>query len=248
MGFGLLLVGYTVAYLFSIGLGGLENYAFAGYLIGYFLCYMGLSELKKYSPTFFYSLVLSVALTGCGLFETIVGLDNLLALGFNLSANSIYTLFSYVRFTLDLLFNIMLLYGVIDISKRVDYEPTRNAAYRNFIFVSIAYAFEIIRMILSTFAYESVKNYLSTLASISVILKIFYIFLNVLLLFRCYAFICPSEDVDMKRKESKIGFINKLNERTDKKEQENMEFSRKFYEERLKKKSARNHNKKKKKK
>ncbi len=248
MGFGLLLVGYTVAYLFSIGLGGLANYAFAGFLIGYFLCYLGLSELKKYSPTFFYALIISVALTACALFETVVGLDNLLSLGLNISGSTLYNIFYYTRFALDCAFNIALLYGAIDISRRVDFEPTRNMAYRNLIFVAIAYAYELVRMALTGFAYDSVKNYVSTLAAISVILKIFYILLNVFLWFKSYAFICPSEDVEMKRKKSKIEFINKLNERNDKKEQENMEFSRQFYENRLKKKNQRkqkNRNKKK---
>ena len=81
MGFGLLLIGYTVAYLFPIGLGGLGNYAFAGLLIGYFLCYLGLSELKKYTPVFNYAFVISIILTAFSLFETLVGLDNLFSFG-----------------------------------------------------------------------------------------------------------------------------------------------------------------------
>lgn len=246
MGFGSLLIGYTVAYLFSIGLGGLANYAFAGFLIGYFLCYIGLSELRKYSPAFNYALIFSIALTVCGLFETLVGLDNLLALGLNLSGGFIAQLFSYIRFILDCAFNLALLYGTVDISKRVDFEPTRNMAYRNMIFVVIAYAFELVRMLLASFAFESVKNFLSTLTAISMILKIFYIALNVFLWFKSYAFICPAEDVDMKRKKSKIEFVNKIHERNDKKEQENMELSRKFYEDRLRKKNEKKHSKKKK--
>ncbi len=248
MGFGLLLIGYTVAYLFSVGLGGLENYAFAGLIIGYFLCYLGLSELKKYSPTFNYALIISVALTVCGLYETVVGIDNLLALNLGLAGSMVSNVFYYVRFALDLAFNIALLYGAVDISRRVDLDSTRNMAYRNMIFVAIAYAFELVRMLLAGFALEAVQNHLSLLTSISLILKIFYIILNVFLWFKSYAFICPTEDVDMKRKKSRIGFINKINERNDQKEQENMELSRKFYEDRLKKKNERKQTKKKKKK
>lgn len=248
MGFGLLLVGYTVAYLFSIGLGGLANYAFAGFLIGYFLCYLGLSELKKYSPAFNYALLISITLTVCALYESLAGVNNLLSLGLNLSGSILSDVFGYARFILDCAFNLALLYGAIDISKRVDFEPTRNMAYRNMIFVVIAYAFELVRILLATFTFESVKNYIPTLSTISIVLKIFYIVLNIFLWFKSYAFICPSEDVDMKRKESKIEFINKLNERNDKKEQENMELSRKLYEDRLKKRHENSKNKKHKKK
>lgn len=248
MGFGFLLVGYTVAYLFSIGLGGLANYTFAGLLIGYFLCYLGLSELKKYTPAFNMAHILSISLTVCSLYETFAGLNNLLALGFNLSDSFISSLFIFTRFILDCVFNVALLYGAIDISKRVDFDSTRNIAYRNLIFVAIAYAFELIRMILASFAFEAVQSSMSTLTAISMMLKILYIVLNVFLWFKSYAFICPSEDVDMKRKKSKIEFVNKLNERNDKKEQENMELSRKLYEDRLRKKTERNNKKKKKKK
>lgn len=248
MGFGLLLIGYTVAYLFSLGLGGLANYAFAGFLIGYFLCYLGLSELKKYTPAFNYALIISIALTVCGLYETLVGLDNILALGLSLTSSSISVVFGYARFFLDCAFNIALLYGAVDISKRVDFEPTRNMAYRNMIFVAIAYAFELVRILLGLFAFASVQSIMSTLTAVSLILKIFYVALNVFLWFKSYAFICPSEDVDMKRKKSKIEFVNKIHERNDKKEQENMELSRKFYEDRLKKKNERKQTKNKKKK
>ena len=245
MGFGLLLIGYTVAYLFPIGLGGLGNYAFAGLLIGYFLCYLGLSELKKYTPVFNYAFVISIILTAFSLFETLVGLDNLFSFNLGLSGSLGYSIFSYVRFIFDCGFNIAFLYGVIDISKRVDYEPTKNAAYRNLIFVAIAYAFELVGRILNVNPSESVKSALPTLAIIAIIINIFYILMNIFLLFKCYAFICPSEDVDMKRKKSRIGFINKIHERNDKKEQENIELTRKLYEDRLKKKAQKKKHKKK---
>ncbi len=248
MGFGQLLIGYTVAYLFSLGLGGLQNYAFAGFIIGYFLCYLGLSKLNKYTPVFNLALIFSIVLTVCAFFETVVAVDNLFALGMGLSSSVVYTVFSYVRFTLDLAFNIALLLGAIDISKRVDYDPTRNMAYRNIVFVAIAYAFEIVRMILTTLNLEAVAPYAGTLAAISVILRLFYILLNVYLWFKSYAFICPAEDIDMKRKKSRFEFINKIHERNDKKEQENMELSRKYLEDKLKKRNEKRASGKKKKK
>ena len=248
MGFGLTLIGFTAAYLFPIGLGGLENYAFAGLLIGYFLCYLGLSELKKYSPVFNFAFIFSIILTAFGLFETLVGLDNILSLGLGLYGSTPYNVFSYVRFLFDCGFNIALLYGVIDISKRVDYEPTKNIAYTGLIFVSISYIFELVAKVLDANPIEAIKNALPILAIIAIILKLLYIISNIYLLFRCYAFICPSEDVDMKRKKSKFEFINKIHERNDKKEQENMELTRKLYENKIKKKNQNSHGKKKKRK
>ena len=57
MGFGLLLVGYTFAFVARVGLG---DYIFAGMLLGSFLMYLGLSELRKYSPGCIYSQILSI--------------------------------------------------------------------------------------------------------------------------------------------------------------------------------------------
>ena len=247
MGFGLLLIGYTVAYLFPIGLGGLQNYAFVGLLIGYFLCYLGLNELKKYTPVFKYAFIISIVLTLAGLFETLAGVDNLLSWNLGILNSMPYNIYSYVRFLLDCGFNIALLFGAIDISRRVYYEPTRNMAYRNIIFVAISYVIELVGMALNLASIDAIAKALPVISVISIILKLLYILLNVYLWFKCYAFICPSDDVDMKRKKSKIGFINKIHERNDQKEAENMELTRKYYENRLKKKQERQGKKKKKK-
>ena len=51
MGFGLLLIGYIIAYVAAIGFG---PYMFAGTLIGGFIMFLGLSELRRYAPTFVY--------------------------------------------------------------------------------------------------------------------------------------------------------------------------------------------------
>ena len=57
MGFGLLLIGYMFAFVAGAGMG---NYLFAGMLIGGFLMYLGLSELRKYSPAFIFALIGSI--------------------------------------------------------------------------------------------------------------------------------------------------------------------------------------------
>ena len=54
MGFGPLLIGYFITFIVTLGLG---NYLFAGMLIGGFIMYLGLSELRKYAPTFLYAII-----------------------------------------------------------------------------------------------------------------------------------------------------------------------------------------------
>ena len=77
MGFGLLFIGYVITYILRLGLG---DYAFASMLIGCFLMYLGLSELRKYGPAFIYALIADILLIFCSFFECLEGIDMILSL------------------------------------------------------------------------------------------------------------------------------------------------------------------------
>ena len=61
-------------------------------------------------------------------------------------------------------------------------------------------------------------------------------FFNIGLIFKCYAFICPSDDVEMKRKPSRFEFINKIRAKTDANEERAIEDTKKYFEQRAQKK------------
>lgn len=233
MGFGLLLIGYTFAYLITIGLG---TYAFAGMIVGHFLMYLALGELKKYSPAFIYAYALSVLLIICSGFECVSGIDSMLSLGLSLSSTSIAGVFDTTRFLLDAAFNVAFLYGIIDLSKRVDYTDTKDKAYRNMIFVGIFYIFQIIMSAISKNPTENYAKYASFMMTVALLLKLILVFFNIGLIFKCYAFICPSADLDMKRKPSRFAFINKIREKTDANEERAIEDTKRYFEEKAKKK------------
>lgn len=233
MGFGLLLIGYTFAYLITIGLG---TYAFAGMIVGYFLMYMALGELKKYSPAFIYAYALSVILILCAGFECVSGIDSMLSLGLSLSSTSIAGIVETTRFLLDAVFNIAFLYGIIDLSMRVDYPETKIKAYRNMIFVGLFYSFQIILSVLSKNPTETYAKYSSFMMTVALLLKLMLVFFNIGLIFKCYAFICPTSDLEMKRKPSRFAFINKIREKTDANEERAIEDTKRYFEEKAKKK------------
>lgn len=240
MGFGLLLVGYTFAFVATVGLG---PYLFAGTLIGGFLMYLGISELKKYSPAFIYALVLNVILLILAIFDTAVWVDSQLLLGLNLSGEVLTSTVSYVGFAADLLFNIAMLYGIADLSRRVDYPETRTKAYRNMIFVALFNVIQLL-MLLPVGIFDSDKSFFMTLL---MILQVLYSILNAFLIFKCYAMICPAGQEDMPRKKSRFEFVNKFHDRIDEKEEKAIESAKQYYEDKLKVKNEKRNNKKRKK-
>lgn len=228
MGFGILFLGYTIATLFSF----LGTYSFIGMLVGYFMMFLALCELRKYAPTFLYSIIVSVCIIFCSFFETFAGIDTLLGLGILTHADMIKSVFTVVEFVLEMTFNFVLLYGIADLSRRVDYSDTRTKAFRNMFFVGIACAFQLFLLL----PISALEDEMMFLQSLSMVLKIVYSVLNLALFFKCYAFICPAEDVDMPRKPSRFEFVNKWREKSDAKEQEMLDYYNKKAEERIKKK------------
>lgn len=224
MGFGLLLIGYIFAFTAAIGLG---PYYFAGMVLGGFLMYLGITELKKYSPVFIYAYVLNIAFLLCAFVETVTWAETQFALGLGLESGFIATAMNYIKFAVGLLFNIALLYGIADLSRRVDFPETRTKAFRNMIFVGVFYAYQLIMLL-------PIAN--DILMSFLPILQFIYALINTFLIFKCYAMICPASDVDMPRKPSRFAFVNKMRAAADEREERAIEEAKKYYESKKKKK------------
>lgn len=224
MGFGFLLIGYIFAFTAAIGLG---PYYFAGMVLGGFLMFLGISELKKYSPVFIYAYIVNILFLLCSFFRTVAWADSQFVLGLNIASSNIETVFKFIEFGVNLLFNIMLLYGIADLSRRVDYPETRRKAYRNMIFVGIYNIYQIIMFL-------PIAN--DILMSFLPFLQFIYSAINAILIFKCYAMICPAEDADMPRKPSRFEFINKMRAASDEREAKAVEDAKKYYENKKSKK------------
>jgi hypothetical protein len=242
MGFGLLLIGYMFAFVATVGLG---PYMFAGMLIGGFFMYLGLSELKKYSPVFIYALIVSIAIVFCSFFKTAIWIDSFLGFGWGLDSELISNIFSWSKFGLYILFDFTVLYGIADLSRRVEYPETRSKAFRNMIIVGVFNIFQIIMMLPIKGALpEQDLNFLMTLLAIC---QVVYSAINCFLIFKCYAMICPEGQEDMPRKKSKFEFVNKIREKKDAKEEKAIEDMKNYYEEKLRARNAKRQSKNKKK-
>ena len=231
MGFGPLLVGYIFTYLVTLGLG---DYLFAGMLVGGFIMFLGLCELRKYCPTFLYAIIGSVFIILCSFYETAAWVLNI-----GIDSASISRAFDYVEVGINLWFNMSLLYGIADLSRRVEYPETREKAYRNMVFVGVFNVMQILLLIPNT-VFDRDKGFFMTLL---MIFQIIYAFFNVLLIFKCYAMICPEGEEDMQRKPSRFEFVNKMREKQDEREQKAIESTKEYFEKKLEKRNQKNQNK-----
>lgn len=222
MGFGILFFGYFTAAIFSM----LGTYSFIGMLIGYVVMFWALSELLKYCPTFLYAIIACVLMIFCSFFESFAGIDTLLGLGILKDMTALKKGVEIVEFVIALIFNLALLYGIADLARRVDFQDIRTKAFRNMIFVGIYNLYQLFLLL----PFDFIQNDLSFLYSILMILMIAYTVVNLALIFKCYAFICPQGDEEMERKPSRFEFINKMNARNDAKEQETLDYYNKKIE------------------
>ncbi len=243
MGFGLLLVGYIITYIITLGIG---DYLFAGMLIGGFIMFLGLSELRKYCPTFLYAIIANVLMILCSFYKTAAFLDSAFLLELGIDSPLLHTIFDIIKFAVDIIFNLSMLYGIADLSRRVEYPQTREKAYRNMIFVGLYALLQIILLIPNTI-FQNDKAFFMTLL---MIIQLIYALFNLLLLFKCYAMICPEGQEDMTRKPSRFAFINKMREKQDEREQQAIESTKAYLEKKKQEKENKNkknhHHKKKK--
>lgn len=242
MGFGFLLVGYMLSFLVTAGLG---PYIFAGMLIGSIFMFFGLKELRKYDPVFIYALIGDILLFIC---SVIIGISWALGSFTSIDVTLLSTVMSFVKIAVCIFFEISLLYGVADLSRRVDYPDTRQKAITNIIYVSIFNVYQIITLtpIVTSMSGENK----ATALTILMIAQVIYTAINTFLFFKCYAMICPAGQEDMPYKKSKFAFINKFREIRDAKDEKAINEMKNYYEDKLKRRNAKRnskHSKKKKK-
>ena len=207
--------------------------------------FFGLKELRKYDPVFMYALIGDILLFVCSI---IFGVSWALGSFTSIDVTILSTVMSFVKIAVCIYFEVSLLYGVADLSRRVDYPDTRQKAITNIIYVSIFNVYQIITLtpIVTSMSGENK----ATALTILMIAQVIYTAINTFLFFKCYAMICPVGQENMPYKKSKFAFINKFREIRDAKDEKAIEEMKNYYEDKLKKRNSKRnskHSKKKKK-
>ena len=204
--------------------------------------YLGLSELKKYSPAFIYSYICSILIILTSFLGAAIWADSAFGLGLGINTPTVSSIYNWANFLVGLAFNVTMLYGIVDLSNRVDYPDTKQSAQRNYVFVAVFNVFQLLLL----FPIAFIQNDLSFFNTLLIVLQLIYSVANAYLLFKCYAMICPEGQENMPRKPSKFAFVNKIREIRDAKEEKAIEDMKNYYEEKLKNKNAKKKKKKKK--
>ena len=211
MGFGYLFTGYL--FLFNFTYYHVYTDIFAALLM-----LLGLSTLQKYAKSFkaaFYA-ALPLALTG------LLSLGAKIAelFGFSFLGTEAGIVLSVATLAIKAALVFFALSGVAELAKETGIPVLRLRALRNRAFTLLFYALGILLQ----------TNHLASIPKLLAILSIFYMlfgllctFLNAKVLFESYIWICLEGDEDMARHESRLPFINKLNEWSDRMEQKTLE-------------------------
>lgn len=212
MGFGLLFIGYIFTYLLSFA----GAYGCYPAIIGCAIMLYALTKLTEYEVKFKYTFFVLLPLTLCvgismiSTFCTMIGVGNILFF----SASLFKAVIAYSKLTFDLFYNVVLLYAISAIALNTGIERTSHACLRNEIIYTLYFVLAVVSEILPT---ESMIRSYTVLSAL--ILSLCLAILNLIVIFSCYMRICDENDQDMKRKESKIGFVNDLRKEFDRREE-----------------------------
>ncbi len=226
MGFGPLLVGY----IFAVVLG---YYVGPAMLLGSLFINFGLLELRKYCPTFLYAIIANACLFVYSFYESAKWIEQMFSYKILYFAEGISYTMNWIGLIVLLVFNLTVLYGVVDMSRRVEYPETKYKAYRNMVYVVVFNMFQLLLFIPNTI-FSKDSGFFATLL---MIMHLVYTVANSLLLLKCYAMICPEGEEDMHRKPSRFEFVNKIRAKRDEREQKAIESTKEYFEKKLEKRN-----------
>ncbi len=211
MGFGLLFVGYFMATFMSMSpLGG-----YLIRLVGYAIILLSALKLKRYNKDFQYLFIGASLMT---LVSVVIALsiifDDITTV--SLFSENIKNIIGHGERIGYVLFTLSMCSPIRSIAKETEVEKIAVASVRNFIFTVMYFVLYLIAYIPLPFV-NDYKKYFGTPVFV---LYIVIIFMNLFMLFSCYAKICDESDVEMAQKPSRFAFVNRFREENERRRAE----------------------------
>lgn len=201
MGFGYLLIGYFMAFAFSIA-----NVYFFFDIIGGAVMLIGLSKLAPHGRNFLRAMWADIAYVLLCIARVV-----LLLLGVLPPEGLALTLIGVLIAVVSLALQFFILAGIYFLSGQVELEKEQNRAKRNILFIFLYYLSYIIAYFLTPYL-GLMANFVSLAVTV---LGFVVLFLNLLLIHSCYCRICLKGQEDGARTPSRFAFVNRFNEKTD---------------------------------
>ena len=203
MGFGYLLVGYILAFIFTLG-----NVYFFQDIIGALVMLVGLSKLAMFQKNFLRAM-------WCDIIYLMVSTARALLMMFKImqAEGILVTVFSVLTPLASLVMQFFLFAGIFYLAKEVEMEKESLRAKGSLMRILSYYGLHIIAVLITPFLGNTVGNITGLLV---MIFGLVMLIMNVSLIFSCYCGMCLKGEENGARTQSKYEWVNRFNDKTDK--------------------------------
>ena len=242
MGFGLLLCGYFILTMMSVGM---ADYAFAAYLIGGVVTYMAAQRLKDYNPRFLWTAITAIVYVVLSLYGGLTFVENTFLLGVVPVGGVFSRVASIVLTVAEISLHASILWSVLELGIELSIEKIKVQSVRDMILTGLwAIATVVLILFPRVAEYEN-----QTITKLVFLFQLICYVLNAWLLYSCFVNICPAgEENGAPRKRSRFAFVNKINDKLDAKAAKALQESLDYQAEKQREREERRMSKKQKKK
>lgn len=204
MGFGIMFLGYFAGFVIFFGRLAILR-VISSIVIGFSACKLG-----KYNRNF--NWLLSACIIS-GIFYGIVSSFDIIeyCTSIRIGGNMLRTVLAVLDIPFTFLFHTTMLWAIRAIAKETETEKIVFASVRNLVLYCILLLLQLITLL----PFTVTRN----LTALAMIFSLALAVLDLLLIFRCYAQICDSNDIDMERKPSRFAFVNSFREESERRSQ-----------------------------
>lgn len=205
MGFGLLFLGYLIAFLLY-----LNPYAAVTRLVGYCVIFAALTKLRRHNRWFAFSQTAAIPLMVLALVDSVIDIiTRIMGEGTPAAMTAATGGIETAMTLLLLVFHACLLMAVYTIAQDTELPSLATAARRNLVLIA---AYAVLHGIWSL-PVQLGDSYTVTLSLMVFVLQLIWTVANLILIFRCYMWICLEGDEDMAQKPSRFAFVNRFREK-----------------------------------
>lgn len=215
MGFGLLFIGYFIAFLMSV-----NNYAFAFQIVGYAIMFSAIGKLSEYKHRLSHTTVPLFLLSLCALFDAGHLLARLTSVQLSLFSDQNQFLISLFSVAISMVFQVLLLLGIREIGKDAEADGIPPRALWCIVVVCLVGIWKIALSLLGTSPSIESSNAFRLLTLGAALVSLLYPIVILAFLFSCYAKICAPDDTEMEARPSRFAFVNRLREERERKAEE----------------------------
>lgn len=201
MGFGLLFIGYFITFVMT-----LNNFGFIFGLAGYLVMALALLRLCRFERRFYPALICSLLLILVGAYYFLcegAGRLNIELQAWVLAAKPAAEVTIFIT---EAALNIALLRAIANLAGGLELTRQCRSAWRNMVLVGVYFIIDTTRM-LFFLDNQAAGRYL---IPITLLLRLGWTALNLVLIFSCYMRICPEGEEDMPEKKSGLESIRRF--------------------------------------